>query len=167
MTHSLTTWNQEILAHLKRSAQCTPWDFKSCSHSSKVYRQLGLNNREITTIELEEEKRNSKLSKSWFYMSKWRYFVQGNSWFLSSTMAKEVGERTPLLPIYVFLRFWTTPSTKYLDLNNVGVIVTNERWPDKLVLDGACQCWYGRIDQRRPLSGISIFQTDTVHMTSA
>ena len=55
-------------------------------------------------------------------------------------MAREVGERTPLLPIYVFLQFWTTPSTKYLDLNNVGVIVTNERWPDKLVLDGACQC---------------------------
>ena len=23
MTHSLTTWNQEILAHLKRSVQCT------------------------------------------------------------------------------------------------------------------------------------------------
>ena len=57
-------------------------------------------------------------------------------------MAWEVGERTPLLPIYVFLRFWTTPSTKYMDLYNVGpgVIVTNIRWPDKLVLDGACQC---------------------------
>ena len=36
--------------------------------------------------------------------------------------------------------FAVLDDSQYLDLNNVRVIVTNERWPDKLVLDGACQC---------------------------